>query len=185
MKKIIYTSIILIVGYFFVTSIYDELHKDKTPGKAKRLACQKKVTTFERAFDDLEVSLAQKEIESHKIVFHSDAEKATYMKSQLFQHISLKQTNKVFREMIDKYRVNNKKIDKNFIYSYYIYENDKKDPGKKSKKSKLYAGYVVFEVKNENNKMIYKIQIDFLDNKGADIDQTIRCAIKSFMTYNK
>lgn len=185
MKKLLYAVIIFAVSYVFITSIYQEMNKDETPGKAKRLECQKKVTTFERAFDDAEIILAQKQIQSEEVLFSSDIEKSIYMESALFKYISLKQTDAVFKEMIRKYVVNNESISKRFNYSYYIYENDKKDPGKKGKKSKLYAGYVVFTVKNENNKTIYKIQIDFMDEKGQDVAESIRCTIKSFMTYNK
>jgi hypothetical protein len=89
------------------------------------------------------------------------------------------------KNLLDSYvQIKNDK-EKNYNYSYYIYENDKNDPGKKTKKSKLYAGYIVFEVKNKNNKTIYKVQIDFMDKHGADIVGSINCTIESFMTYNK
>ena len=39
------------------------MNKDKTPGKAKRLECQRKVSSFERAFNTDEISLAQDQID--------------------------------------------------------------------------------------------------------------------------
>ncbi len=64
---------------------------------------------------------------------------------------------------------------------YYIYENDKEDSGKKGKKSKLYAGYLLFEFKLQN-KLIYKIQTDYMKIDASDIQSRINCVIKSFIT---
>ena len=185
MKKYIYTFIIVFVGYFILNSIYLEMNKDKTPGKAKRLECQRKVVSFERGFGNDDISFAQEQIISGNNSFTSFIEKAVYSKSKLFNYISLNITDKVMIKELESYiKKENIKSDE-YTFSYYIYENDKKDPGKKTNKSKLYAGYIVFEVKNKNKKTIYKAQIDFMDSKGADIANTIRCTVKSFMTYNK
>jgi len=64
-----------------------------------------------------------------------------------------------------------------------IYENDKKDPGKKTARSKLYAGYIeaTFKV---NKQITYKIQTDFMNLKGKDIPQRITCLVNSVMTLN-
>ena len=59
-----------------------------------------------------------------------------------------------------------------------IIYDDPNDPNKKTEKSKLYAGYLVFSFKLKNT-LIYKIQIDFIDKKGADISKVLDCAIKS------
>lgn len=184
MKKYIVTFISVFVLYLIGNSIYVEMNKDKTPGKAKRIECQKKVTSFERGFNTTQIKEAQQEIKNGAVTFTSGVEKATYAESALFEYISLKETDIIFKNMLVSFVENSDStVDKKYKISYYIYENDIKDPGKKTKKSKKYAGYVVLEVKNSNNKTIYKVQIDFMDFKGADIQQSIECAVKSFMTY--
>ena len=185
MKKYVYTFIIVFIGYFIIESIYVQINKDQTPGKAKRLECQKKVVTFEKGFDNKHIYAAQKEIESGHNQFTSYIEKAIYSQSTLFEYITVNDTDKILQNEFDLYFKKKDLGTQNYNYSYLIYENDKKDPGKKSKKSKLFAGYIVFEVKNSKNKSIYKVQIDFMDNKGKDIASTMKCSVKSFMTYSK
>jgi len=185
MKKYFTVFIIIFIGYFIGNSIFVEMTKDKTPGKAKRLACQKKVTTFERSFSNADIKHVQSLIEHGSIDFSSHVEKAVYSKSKLFDYISLAQVDTFFTKKLRSYVKYNEINSSDYKISYYIYENDKKNPGKKSAKSKLYAGYVVLEVKKLHNKSIYKVQIDFMDDKGSDIQSTIDCSIKSFMTYNK
>ena len=65
-----------------------------------------------------------------------------------------------------------------------VYENDKKDPGKKTPKSKKYAGYLTATFKIDNKK-VYKIQTDFMSLQGEDIPQRISCIVKSVMTLGK
>lgn len=185
MNKYVIVFITFFLGYFVVNSIYKEINRDKTPGKAKRLSCQKKVTSFERGFSNPEITYVQKLIEHGNTKFTSYVEKAVYSESVLFDYITLVQTDEIFKNNLEKYVKYNENNDESFSLQYYIYENDKNDPGKKTKKSKSYAGYTVFEVKNKNNKTIYKVQIDFMDNKGKDIKNSIQCAVKSFMTFNK
>jgi len=184
MKNYILVFVGVFVLYMIGNSIYVEMNKDKTPGKAKRIECQKEVTSFERAFDSVQIKEAQEEIKNGAISFSSSIEKSTYADSALFEYISLKETDIVFRNILASFVEDSAAIEeKKYQISYYIYENDVKDPGKKTKKSKEYAGYVVLEVKDNDSKTIYKVQIDFMDFKGADIQQSIECAVKSFMTY--
>jgi hypothetical protein len=185
MKNNIAVFIIVFVTILVGNSVYHQITKDPTPGKVKRLECQKKRTTFERGFDDLEIKKAQILLESGSLDFTSSVEKAVYAKSHLFEYVKLKDTDKMFQNMLDKYKTNNNKQKNGFKLSYYIYENDVKDPGKKTKKSKLYAGYVVTKLKNSKNKLIYQNQIDFMDFKGADISASIECGVKSLATFNK
>jgi len=185
MKKYIVTFIIVFIGYLVSDSIYKEMTKDKTPGKAKRLPCQKKVTTFERSFSDADVKYIQSLIEHGSMDFTSFTEPAKYAKSELFDYISLEDMDKQFALFLRSYVKYNENNKNGYQLSYYIYENDKNDPGKKTEKSKLYAGYVVLEVKNKENKSIYKVQVDFMDKKGGDVINTMKCALKSLMTYKK
>ena len=154
-------------------------------GKAKRIACQEHATSFERGFGDEDIKKAQILLENGNVTFTSSVEKAVYAESKLFEFVKLEDTDKIVQNELNKYIKDKIEQKDKLNLSYYIYENDIKDPGKKTKKSKLYAGYVVLQVKNENNKTIYKVQIDFMDRQGADIAQSIKCCVKSFATYNK
>ena len=185
MKKYIIVFIVVFIGYLIGNSIYLEQIRDKTSEKTSRLECQRKGTVFERAYSLEDIKNAQSLISNGDDSFTSHIEKAVYSDSLLFNYITLKQTDEIFRKALQKYFKNNETKESAYKLSYYIYENDKKDPGKKTKKSKLYAGYIVVDIKNLNNKSIYKVQADFMDHKGADIKNSIQCSIESLMTYNK
>lgn len=185
MTKYVRIFIIVFIGYFVGDSVYNEMTKDKTPGKAKRLECQKQVTVFERSYSLSDLKYAQKLIAHGNDSFTSYIEKAVYSDSVLFNYISLEQIDDIFRKTLQSYIKYNENNQNAYKLSYYIYENDKNDPGKKTEKSKLYAGYIVLEIKNLDNKSIYKVQVDFMDDKGADIKRSIQCSIRSLMTYNK
>ena len=89
MNKYLAIFLIVFIGYFTGNSIYIEMTKDKTPGKAKRLACQKEVTSFERSFSDPDIKYVQSLIEHGSIDFSSYIEKAIYSESKLFNYIGL------------------------------------------------------------------------------------------------
>lgn len=186
MKNYIIVFVVVFIGYFLADSIYTQVTKDKTPGKAKRIECQTKTTTFERGFGDEDIKKAQTKLEQGEVEFSSTIEKAIYVKSELFEYVKLEETDKIFALALEK-EIKKETESKGQLLkiSYNIYENDVGDPGKKTKASKLYAGYVVMQVKNDKNKVIYKVQIDFMDKKGADIAQSIECCVKSFATFNK
>ena len=183
MKKYIYMILIAILCYFIGESIYQEMTRDKTPGKAKRIECQREVTTFEREYDKKQILSFQQSIQNGKINLSADIEKAKYSQSTLMEYISLAETNKAVTDALLKYKTDTSNNDnEEYKIDYYIYENDENDPGKKSKKSKNYAGYILMEIKNQDNKLIYKIQIDFMNKKGLDINKTIQCAVESVMS---
>ncbi len=154
-------------------------------GKAKRIPCQQQATSFERGFGDEDIKQAQLLLESGNINLTSRVEKAVFAKSKMFEYVKLKDTDKIVMQELASYVKAKQPSETKLNISYYIYENDILDPGKKTKKSKLYAGYVVMQIKNSNNKTIYKVQIDFMDKKGGDIAQSIKCCVKSFATINK
>jgi len=186
-KKYLGIFVIVFIVYMLGESIYSEMNKDKTPGKAKRIECQKKAVTFERIFDDVQVQEAQNQVRQSTINFSSDIEKAVYTQSRLFEYFPLEKADVIFKNKLLSYSENqekNKVKRDDYTLSYYIYENDANDPGKKTKKSKLYAGYVVFEVKNKDNKTIYKVQTDFMNHAGDDLKESLECTVESFMTYN-
>ncbi|MEA3553323.1 MAG: hypothetical protein U9R39_02840 [Campylobacterota bacterium] len=185
------TNIIIFVVVFAITMLViqtsDVPSQTGVPesGKAKRIPCQVSATTFERGFGDADIKIAQALLESGNVNITSSVEKAVYAESKMFNYIKLEDTDKIVQNELNKYIKTKTEQKGKLNLSYYIYENDVKDPGKKTKKSKLYAGYVVFQIKNENNKTIYKVQIDFMDRQGADIAQSIQCCVKSFATFNK
>lgn len=181
-KTFLYILIVVIVGGI-AYSIFDTATKNKVPGKLTRLPCHKNITAFERAYGDAELQSAKELLLAGNYTIDSDIDKAKYMESTLFKVISIEDTDKYFYNYI------NKKIKKEQIYNngiqveYTIYENDVEDPKKKSNKCKLYRGYVVLKIKNNLNKVVYQVQIDFMDQNGEDVFQTLDCALESFLTY--
>ena len=103
------------------------------------------------------------------------------MPSHLINILTIKQANETLDNVIKKYITSNIPNNKKLIIDYYIYENDKEDKRKKGLKSKLYAGYLLFEFKL-NNKLVYKIQTDYMNIDGKDIDERMDCVIKSFLS---
>lgn len=59
-----------------------------------------------------------------------------------------------------------------------LIENDKLDPGKKSKNCKLFAGYLLYTFFLDKTQA-YKIQIDVMDSKGGDIPERLSCIQES------
>jgi len=174
------------VGIFIIfllgSSIYKQLEKQSNSAKSTRIICQKNNTVFERVYNDKEIKVIQNKLKENNFTLSSSIKKAKYSKSKLFDFISLAQMDQITIETLNKYVIKQKLDDDKLRISYYIYENDIDDPGKKTAKSKLYAGYVVFKFKNNNNELIYQVQVDFMDKKGVDLPQSIYCAIKSFTT---
>ncbi len=187
MKK----NLMIFVAVFFIAMLIFQTADIPSPtgvpasGKAKRIPCHKLCTAFERGFGDEFIKIAQEELESGNFTFSSRVEKATFAPSKLFNYVKLSDIDAITQIELESYLVEKKLTDEKLKIKYYIYENDVGDPGKKTKKSKLYAGYVVYKFYNKNNKLIYQSQIDFMNRQGTDIAQSVKCAIKSFATYNK
>lgn len=140
------------------------------------------MTTFERVYDKKKLNEIKKLLKSGNVTIDSWVEKAKYSKSRLFEFVKLEDMNNVTKKVLKKYQESSvTKDEKKLKIEYYIYENDVDDPGKKTKRSKLYAGYVVFRFISDNE-LIYQVQVDFMDKKGLDIPNSIECAIKSFIT---
>jgi hypothetical protein len=184
MKKYLATFVIVFVVGLIGSSIYQEITKEPKSAKAKRIPCQKKATAFERCYDVKLLQEAIKQIKNGNFKLTSSIEKAKYTQSKLFNYVKLEDTDKIALQKLNSF-VKQKQPNKQQMVTlhYYIYENDINDPGKKTKKSKLYAGYIVFQVKNNNHKLLYQVQIDFMDRHGKDISQSMKCCIESLMTY--
>ncbi len=182
MNKFFIFILIFIVGFFS----YGLLTKESNDHikKEKRLTCQTKTTTFEKISNKQLAQEAIELLETSNYIIKSRIEKSVYMESQIDKHICEEKANEYLNETINKYVKDKKLKDKKLLIDYYILENDKEDKGKKGTKCKLYAGYLVFEFKLDN-KLIYKIQTDYMNMDTSDIPERMDCVIKSFITLKK
>lgn len=180
MKKVI--SAIVFIG--IIGLLYGALSQvKKLDPKSKRVECQNKSITFERMYLDYPAKDAIQAFKAGNYELKSDIEYSKYMESHLKNIMTVEDSNKQLKEVFDTFITENKPMDKKVIIDYYIYENDKKDPGKKGKKAKLYAGYLKFKFKYDGH-MVYQIQTDYNDINGKDIKDRMQCAIKSFTTVD-
>ncbi len=147
----------------------------------ERLECHTKSTTFEYVYKKELVTVMQDAIKSSNVEIKSKFKLSKYMQTKLATHISLEQVDTMIQKQIDLHNDRTKDNTKKLFIDYFIYENDKEDPGKKTAKSKLYAGYLVFNFFLEGEK-VYRLQIDFMDMQGKDIDKKVNCAIASVLT---
>ncbi|WP_258238338.1 hypothetical protein [Arcobacter sp. CECT 8983] len=177
MKKLL--LLIFVIALFFAYGIYEQVNKKTI--KSKRLTCQEKTTTFEKISNKEKIKEAIELLKSQNIEIISDIEYSKIMKSVLINYYSKNELQKEVSEVLSLYFTSNKDSKKKLEIDYYIYENDKEDKGKKNKKAKLYAGYLVFEFKI-NKKQIYKIQTDYMKQDGSDIKNRIECVFKSFIS---
>jgi len=185
MKKYIITFFIFLIIILLGNSIYTQMTKDKVPGKVVRLECHEKTTVFERGYGTGDVIKAQNLLLSGNYKISSGIDKSIYMKSSLFDFVDMEKLNKEFSFFLLQKVKNQKQAKEILQVEYKVYENDKKDPKKKSDKSKLFRGYVVMKFINQNNKVVYQVQIDFKDAQGKDIPKTLECAVESFLTYKE
>lgn len=148
--------------------------------KSTRLACHTQSVVFEKVYEPALLKNVREALANHNYTMSSSIEKAQYMKSQLFEYVDINTVDQIVINEIEAYRTDEKKKTETVKLNYFIYENDKNDPGKKTKKSKLYAGYLKFEIVY-GGKRVYAIQIDFMDMQGEDIPQRVNCTIKSIM----
>jgi len=159
--------------------IYQQVNKKGA--NISRIPCQKEMVAFERLYDPELHEHAKAALLSGNYELTSYIKKAKYMKSRLFDYVNLNDVDKMVAEVIDTRKQIAVVSDRKLHITYYIYENDKKDPGKKTPKSKLYAGYLHFTFELDGKK-IYINQMDFMDLQGKDIHKRVDCAIESFIT---
>lgn len=174
MKKTILGLIGVVILILVGSSIYEQLNKKGA--KSKRLDCHKNVTVFERVYHQDRLLSIKDLLNDGKFKLEFRVEKSKYMDTQLFEYVDIEQTQD---EILNIF--NHKEDSDTLKVKVLLYENDKKDPGKKSKEALLYAGYLMFDFYLENS-LVYKIQIDFMDMQGHDIKQTIECIKNSIIT---
>jgi hypothetical protein len=173
-KKIIYSIIGIGLVLVIANSIYQQLNKKVA--KSSRIDCHKSVTVFERVYNNEALKKIQKNIEDGSFDIVLKTEPSKYMQSQLFNYVD---TNEIKKYINDTFGF--KSSSSELKINVLLYENDKLDPGKKNDEAKAYAGYLMFDFYLENV-MIYKIQIDFMDMQGSDINKTIDCIKQSVLS---
>jgi hypothetical protein len=183
MNKII-PAILLVIITFVAYGVYKQANKSI---KTKRIECQSKTTTFEKILIEEPIKEAIKSLKTNNYTLNSSIEYTKYMKSNLVNILTKEQADEKLENIIKTYIVDSNiqanNDEKKLSINYYIYENDKEDKGKKNNDAKSYAGYLVFEFKY-NNKLVYKIQSDYMNLDGNDIEDRMACAIKSFTSLN-
>ena len=155
--------------------------KSNKSGKAQRLACHKKSVVFEKVYSPVLLKEVQNALYAGEYKLTSRADKSKYMKTRMFEYVDLKEVDELVKTAIAGYKTATSATNDKVGVDYYIYENDKSDPGKKTAKSKLYAGYLHFSF-TYKGKRVYAVQVDFMDLKGKDIHKSVQCAIKSIVT---
>lgn len=175
-------ALALFVGY----GIYAQLNKPSV--KLRRLPCQQEVTCFERSYapDQLQEAVTLLQQRAYRISV--SAQPSVYMKSRLFESVDTADIERVIAEAIERripqHEGTPAAAEEPLLIQCLIYENDKKDPGKKSKKAFLFEGYLLFSL-SLGEKILYKFQIDFMEPKGADIPKRIDCLVQSILTQHK
>ena len=179
--KYIYAIVAIALLYFVGNDIYKQNTKTAGGGKSTRLACHKTCKVFERIYDDTLLKKAQESVRAGEYELTSRIKEAKFMETKMFQYVQLEKVDQMVKDAIEKRKQADTKADGKVHIDYYIYENDKADPGKKTKKSKLYAGFLRFGM-TYNGKKFYSVQADFMNLEGEDIPKSVECAIESFMT---
>lgn len=189
-----YIAGLLTISFFYLLISDGMSHKTETMRKKSvmtsqksarisRLKCHTKSITFEHVYKKERVKGMQDAVKSANIQLKSKFKLSEHMLTQLAKHISLSSVDEMIQKQIDSHIDTTKSTDDTLIIDYFIYENDKEDPGKKTAKSKLYAGYLVFNflLKDEQ---VYRLQIDFMDTQGKDIEEKIECMLESVLTLH-
>lgn len=173
-------NLLMVAVIIIVIAIAIESLTPKKPN-AQRLACHKRTVVFEKVYKPVLVKEMQDALHAGDFKIKSEVLKSKYMSSKLFDYVKLEEVDNMVQNNIATYKTSPSGNENKLIIDYFIYENDKNDPGKKTQKSKLYTGYLRFDLLYEMHK-VYYVQVDFMDLKGKDIKQSVACAIESIMT---
>jgi len=179
--KYIYTILAIVILYFVGNDIYKQNTKKVAGAKSTRLACHKTSKVFERTYDTELLKKAQEAVLAGEYELTSRIKEAKFMETKMFKYVQLEKVDQMVKDAITKRKQADAKAEGKVAIDYYIYENDKADPGKKTKKSKLYAGFLRF-IMTYNGKKFYSIQADFMNLEGKDIPKSVECAIETFVT---
>lgn len=180
-KKFLFIVLGLLVIYFIGEGIYTKM---TSKAKLSALLCHKEVVVFEKIYEAELFQNALKAIQAGAFESSISAEKATYSPSTLFTYVNLEETKSRVNDALAGYVKEKKSITPKADIAILVYENDMKHPGKKTKESKLYRGYLVLNVMMEDA-LVYKVQIDFMDFEAKDLPQRIECAVETLMRHRK
>lgn len=136
----------------------------------KETVCFDKVSGTQEQFQQLSQALEQGFVHYKCSVIPSQ-----YMETIITHHITPKILSDLSAQALGQPRPG---AETPLVVECELYENDKLDPGKKSKNCKLFAGYLLYTFKL-NQEQIYKIQIDVMDSKGQDIPKRLECIKES------
>jgi hypothetical protein len=183
MKRLI--SLLILFALLLGTGFWFFYQEQKPKSCAiKRLPCQQQVVCFERTYHMENLQKAIDLLKARRYTLVSHIQKAEYMESALFGHVDKAAVDAMVTAAIDaQVPHGDTPSGETLLIDYLIYENDKLHPGKKTDKSKLYEGYLAFSFKLDG-KTVYKFQIDFMDEKGADIPDRVACAVRSLLSLD-
>ena len=178
MRRIASIILIVLAVGFIADAVYKQMHK-QGPNLAL-LPCQKEVVVFDKIYDTALFKKAQKALFEGSVFIHSSIKKSHYMPTRLFEYVDINDVDRYFTHAILQMGGQRSGSSKLSI-EYYVYENDKDDPGKKTAKAKAYAGYLHINFLYDDVRC-YTLQIDFMDDQGGDIPKRIDCALKTFLS---
>lgn len=177
--KYIYTILVLMFSFGIGFFLFQQ--SAHTGANSQRIECHKTYTVFEKMYNDTLLKNVKDALYAGEYELNASVKKATFMPTRLFNYVYLSDVDHLVKDAISAYKKATPKTDDKVHIDYYIYENDKADPGKKTQKSKLYTGYLRFTFTYQGIK-VYAVQVDFMDPQGKDIDKSVQCAIESVVT---
>jgi hypothetical protein len=177
LKKFAPYLILFGISYLTFDSLYQHFTQPKS-ARSDRLACHQKTIVFERLYHDNRLNLLKQKIKEGDYQLITSSEPSVYMESQLFESVNADDVAQQFLNTLSEGKSN---PNSDTTLKLNIYENDKKHPGKKTAKSKLYTGYLVLTILDKN-RLVYKVQIDFNQPKGEDILEQIVCIKRTIET---
>lgn len=179
MNKILPVILFVAIGGFFYTTL-SKVNKSSA-NNTKRIECQTKSVTVEKVFVHNPVMEAVSLLESNNYVIQSKIEYSKYMPSNLVYSLTKEQADKKLENVISTFVKKNNPSEHKVLINYSIYENDKKENGKTSTEENDYSGHLVFEFKLDD-KPVYKIKTNYLDNGASDLKQRLTCVVDSFVS---
>lgn len=165
----------IILGLFFAGGIiWWVMEQNPSPP-----LCQKETVCFDKVSGTQEqLTQITQALEKGTVQYHCSVRPSKYMETVITHYITPEMltdlTANVFGQPLPE-------AETPLTIECELYENDKLDPGKKSQKCKLFAGYLLYTFKL-HQEQIYKIQIDVMDSKGKDIPKRLQCIKESLLS---
>ena len=168
--KRIYPIIVIVFTLLSGTILYH--HFNPKSAKSVRLACHQESTTFERLYEPHQTKTIQTLLKSGDFGFAINIAPSHYMPTRINSYMKQEAFKALLYDTFGKPHGEKLRID------VLLYENDKKDPKKKTQEAKLYEGYVQVSFYLSRTR-VYTIQLDYMDPMGKDIAKRLRCALES------